>query len=138
MFWHTQGSGKTFSMLFFSQKVLRKIPGNWSFVIVTDRDDLDDQAYKEFACAGVVDREAHAGDRSAKHLRQLLAEDHRYVFTLIQNSAPSRARRIRCSPSETTSSSSPTRPTAPSTTRSRSTCATRCRTPASSASPGRR
>ena len=36
------------SMLFFSQKVLRKMPGNWSFVIVTDREDLDDQAHKEF------------------------------------------------------------------------------------------
>ena len=48
VFWHTQGSGKTLSMLFFSQKVLRKMPGNWSFVIVTDREDLDDQAYKEF------------------------------------------------------------------------------------------
>jgi type I restriction enzyme R subunit len=48
VFWHTQGSGKTLSMLFFSQKVLRKVPGNWSFVIVTDREDLDEQAYKEF------------------------------------------------------------------------------------------
>ena len=58
VFWHTQGSGKTLSMLFFSQKVLRKMPGNWSFVIVTDREDLDDQAHKEFLWAGVVDREA--------------------------------------------------------------------------------
>jgi type I restriction enzyme R subunit len=40
VFWHTQGSGKSYSMVFFSQKVLRKIPGNWTFVIVTDRDDL--------------------------------------------------------------------------------------------------
>ena len=54
VFWHTQGSGKTMSMLFFSQKVLRKMPGNWSFVIVTDRDDLDEQAYKEFLYAGVI------------------------------------------------------------------------------------
>lgn len=37
VFWHTQGSGKTMSMLFFSQKVLRKREGNWTFVIVTDR-----------------------------------------------------------------------------------------------------
>lgn len=82
VFWHTQGSGKTVSMLFFSQKVLRKRPGNWSFVIVTDRDDLDEQAYKEFAYAGVI-TEKHMRATNSAHLRQLLAEDHRYVFTLI-------------------------------------------------------
>lgn len=82
VFWHTQGSGKTLSMLFFSQKVLRKIPGNWSFVIVTDREDLDEQAHKEFLWAGVVTEE-HVRATGSAHLRQLLAEDHRYVFTLI-------------------------------------------------------
>jgi type I restriction enzyme, R subunit len=82
VFWHTQGSGKTVSMLFFSQKVLRKRPGNWSFVIVTDRDDLDEQAYKEFLYAGVI-TEKHMRATGSAHLRQLLAEDHRYVFTLI-------------------------------------------------------
>ena len=83
VFWHTQGSGKTLSMLFFSQKVLRKTPGNWSFVIVTDREDLDDQAHKEFLWAGVV-TEKHVRATGSAHLRQLLGEDHRYVFTLIQ------------------------------------------------------
>ena len=83
VFWHTQGSGKTLSMLFFSQKVLRKMPGNWSFVIVTDREDLDDQAHKEFLWAGVVTEE-HVRATGSAHLRQLLGEDHRYVFTLIQ------------------------------------------------------
>jgi type I restriction enzyme R subunit len=82
VFWHTQGSGKTLSMLFFSQKVLRKVPGNWSFVIVTDREDLDDQAHKEFLWAGVV-TEKHVRATGSANLRQLLAEDHRYVFTLI-------------------------------------------------------
>jgi type I restriction enzyme R subunit len=82
VFWHTQGSGKTLSMLFFSQKVLRKMPGNWSFVIVTDREDLDEQAYKEFLWAGVV-TEKHMRATGAANLRQLLSEDHRYVFTLI-------------------------------------------------------
>src|ERR1019366_5855491 len=77
-----QGSGKTLSMLFFSQKVLRKVPGNWSFVIVTDREDLDDQAHKEFLWAGVV-TEKHVRATGSANLRQLLAEDHRYVFTLI-------------------------------------------------------
>ena len=82
VFWHTQGSGKTMSMLFFSQKVLRKLPGNWSFVIVTDREDLDDQAYNEFRSAGVI-TENQMQATSAAHLRELLTEDHRYVFTLI-------------------------------------------------------
>jgi type I restriction enzyme R subunit len=83
VFWHTQGSGKTLSMIFFSQKVLRKRAGNWSFVIVTDREDLDDQAYREFAHSGVVN-EKHVQATSSTHLRELLGEDHRYVFTLIQ------------------------------------------------------
>ena len=52
VFWHTQGSGKSYSMVFFSQKVLRKIPGNFTFVIVTDRQDLDKQIYKNFAGTG--------------------------------------------------------------------------------------
>ena len=82
VFWHTQGSGKTISMLFFTQKVLRKYRGNWSFVIVTDRDDLDEQAYKEFLYADVI-TEKHMRASSATHLRELLSEDHRYVFTLI-------------------------------------------------------
>ncbi len=43
VFWQTQGSGKSFSMVFFAQKVLRKVAGNWTFVVVTDRVELDDQ-----------------------------------------------------------------------------------------------
>ncbi|RIE05714.1 type I restriction endonuclease subunit R [Candidatus Cryosericum terrychapinii] len=82
VFWHTQGSGKSVSMMFFAQKVLRKIPGNWTFVVVTDRQELDAQIYKSFASAGVV-TEAHAQAESSMHLRRLLTEDHRYVFTLI-------------------------------------------------------
>jgi type I restriction enzyme R subunit len=83
VFWHTQGSGKSLSMVFFAQKILRKIPGNWTFVIVTDRSELDEQIYKTFAASGAVGEiEAHAS--SGSHLKQLLTEDHRYVFTLIQ------------------------------------------------------
>ena len=84
VFWHTQGSGKSISMIFFAQKVLRKIPGGWRFVIVTDRKELDAQIYKNFAdCRGVVTQgEVHAED--IQGLRQLLREDHRYIFTLIQ------------------------------------------------------
>ena len=84
VFWHTQGSGKSISMIFFAQKVLRKIPGGWQFVIVTDRKELDTQIYENFAdCRGVVaQQEVHA--ETVTHLRQLLSEDHRYIFTLIQ------------------------------------------------------
>ncbi|HEY6781422.1 MAG TPA: type I restriction endonuclease subunit R, partial [Thermoleophilaceae bacterium] len=81
VFWHTQGSGKSLSMLFFTQKVLRREPGNWTFVMVTDRTELDDQLYGEFKDAGVV--EGHVQAESSAQLRQLLGEDHRYVFTLI-------------------------------------------------------
>ena len=52
-------------------------------MIVTDREDLDDQAHKEFLWAGVV-TEKHVRATGSAHLRQLLGEDHRYVFTLIQ------------------------------------------------------
>jgi type I restriction enzyme, R subunit len=81
VFWHTQGSGKSLSMLFFTQKVLRREPGNWTFVMVTDRAELDDQLYGGFKDAGVV--EGHVQATSSTHLRQLLGEDHRYVFSLI-------------------------------------------------------
>ena len=88
VFWHTQGSGKSLSMLWFTQKVLRKQPGNWTFVLVTDRKELDEQLYGDFADSGVITsgREVHA-EKSA-HLRELLGEDHRYVFTLIHKFIP--------------------------------------------------
>ncbi len=82
VFWHTQGSGKSMSMIFFAQKVMRKLTGNWTFVIVTDRLELDDQIYRNFQAAGVVgEKETHA--KSGAHLRELLKEDHRYIFTII-------------------------------------------------------
>ncbi len=85
VFWHTQGSGKSFSMVFFSQKILRKVRGGYTFVVVTDRKELDSQIYRNFANSGVVyepEENVHAED--SDHLKQLLGEDHRYVFTLIQ------------------------------------------------------
>jgi type I restriction enzyme, R subunit len=85
VFWQTQGSGKSFSMLFFAQKVLRKVPGNWTFVVVTDRVELDNQIAKTFKAAGAVSEaegdQCHAS--SGAHLRELLRGNHRYVFTLI-------------------------------------------------------
>jgi len=85
VFWHTQGAGKSFSMIFFAQKVLRRLPGAWTFVVVTDRKELDEQIYKNFVDTGATKRdesEIHA--TSAEHLRTLLAGNERYVFTLIQ------------------------------------------------------
>ncbi|MDQ3174761.1 MAG: type I restriction endonuclease, partial [Acidobacteriota bacterium] len=73
VFWHTQGSGKSYSMVFFSQRILRKLPGNWTFLVVTDREDLDDQIYKNFAgAAAVTEPENQVRARSGEHLKQLL------------------------------------------------------------------
>ncbi|GEJ55947.1 type I restriction endonuclease subunit R [Anaeromyxobacter diazotrophicus] len=83
VFWQTQGSGKSFSMVFFAQKILRTVPGNWTFVVVTDRVELDDQIAKTFAACGAVADATACHASSGAHLRQLLGENHRYVFTLL-------------------------------------------------------
>jgi len=82
VFWHTQGSGKSYSMVFFTQKILRKLKGNFTFVIVTDRQELDDQIYQNFQNADVV-TEKRVQAENGNHLKQLLQEDHRLIFTLI-------------------------------------------------------
>jgi type I restriction enzyme R subunit len=83
VFWQTQGSGKSFSMVFYAQKILRTVPGNWTFVIVTDRVELDDQIAKTFAACGAVEDTKKCHATSGAHLRELLAGNHRYIFTLI-------------------------------------------------------
>ena len=83
VFWQTQGSGKTFGMVFFAQKVMRKITGNWTFVVVTDRVELDEQIAKTFAACGAVTDTQDCHASSGAHLRKLLQGNHRYVFTLI-------------------------------------------------------
>jgi type I restriction enzyme, R subunit len=83
VFWHTQGSGKSVSMIFFAQKALRKISGTYTFVVVTDRKDLDKQIYDNFVdCGAITEKQARA--ESGEGLQRRLQEDHRYVFTLIQ------------------------------------------------------
>jgi type I restriction enzyme, R subunit len=85
VFWHTQGSGKSLSMLFFARKVLRKLPGNWTFLVVTDRTELDDQIADTFSACGALVKprqEVQAGSR--EHLKALLRGDERFIFTLIQ------------------------------------------------------
>jgi type I restriction enzyme R subunit len=75
-------------MLWFTQKVLRKRPGNWTFVMVTDRKELDDQLYENFADSGVITSGVEVHAETSAHLRELLRADHRYVFTLIHKFIP--------------------------------------------------
>jgi type I restriction enzyme, R subunit len=85
VFWHTQGSGKSYSMVFFTRKVHRKLGGNFTFLICTDRDDLDKQIYKTFAGCGLADNDKDpCRASSANHLKELLGQHKSYVFSLIQ------------------------------------------------------
>jgi type I restriction enzyme, R subunit len=54
VFWHTQGSGKSLSMIMFAEKVLRRLGGNWTFVLITDRQELDEQLANTFASVGAL------------------------------------------------------------------------------------
>ena len=82
VFWHTQGSGKSYSMAFFAEKVRRVVPGNFTFLVMTDREDLDDQIWRTFIGCGVSDdKTPRAG--SGKELQEILRGNHRFVFSLI-------------------------------------------------------
>jgi type I restriction enzyme R subunit len=82
VFWHTQGSGKSYSMAFFAEKVRRVVPGNFTFLVMTDRDDLDEQIARTFAGCGVADEETPRAS-SGRELQALLRGNHRFIFTLI-------------------------------------------------------
>ncbi len=85
VFWHTQGAGKSYSMVFFTTKVHRKIGGNYTFLICTDRDDLDTQIYKTYAGCGVADNDkTPCWPSSGRHLAELMSHHKAYVFTTIQ------------------------------------------------------
>ncbi len=85
VFWHTQGAGKSYSMVMFTRKVHRKLGGNFTFLVLTDRDDLDTQIYKTFAGCGVVDNDRDpCRASSGEHLSRLLAEHKSHIFSLIQ------------------------------------------------------
>jgi type I restriction enzyme R subunit len=84
VFWHTQGSGKSFSMIFYSRKIFRKQTGNFTFVIVTDREDLDGQIYRNFLNTGTVTKAEAAQPKSGEEMRKFLGQNKRLVFTLIQ------------------------------------------------------
>jgi len=82
VFWHTQGSGKSYSMVFLCQKILRVLGGGYTFLLVTDRNELDKQIYGTFAGVGAVkDKTARA--TSGVHLKELLKSDKRYLFSII-------------------------------------------------------
>ena len=82
MFWHTQGSGKSYSMAFFAEKVRRKLEGNFTFLLMTDRNDLDGQIYRTFVGCGIAEDNTPRA-ASGDDLEKLLKENHRYVFSLI-------------------------------------------------------
>ena len=84
VFWHTQGSGKSLSMLWFTQKVLRKQPGNWTFVLVTDRKELDDQLHGDFA------------DSQCDHLRP--AGPRRHIGPSARAARPGPSLRVHADP----------------------------------------
>ena len=145
--WHTQGSGKSLTMLWLALK-LRRDPTheNPTLVLVTDRKDLDEQIAKTFVACGFPNPDQA---ESVRDLRELLSgPSGKTILTTVQKfqeiegrGDPSKRRVARstrsCRP-PATSSSWPTRRTGPSTVAWPRTCARRCRTPASSASPERR
>ena len=82
VFWHTQGSGKSYSMVFLCQKILRVLGGGYTFLLVTDRNELDKQIYGTFAGVGAVkDKTARA--TSGANLKELLKSDKRFLFSII-------------------------------------------------------
>jgi type I restriction enzyme, R subunit len=83
VFWHTQGSGKSFSMIFLTRKISRKFTGNYTFVIVTDRDSLDGQIYRNFLHTETISKKEQAQPKNSDELREFLGRNKRFVFTLI-------------------------------------------------------
>jgi type I restriction enzyme R subunit len=84
VFWHTQGSGKSYSMVMFARKVKRKINGNFTFLIITDRDDLDTQIHKNFVRTEVIGDKVECQPKNSSQLREYLQSNKEFVFTLIQ------------------------------------------------------
>jgi type I restriction enzyme R subunit len=83
IFYHTQGSGKSFSMVMFTQKIQRKAEGDFTFFIVTDRENLDGQIYRNFLNMGAVKEKEEVRPKSGDQLREYLAANKRFIFSLI-------------------------------------------------------
>ncbi len=84
VFWHTQGSGKSYSMVFLTEKIHRKMSASYTFVVITDRNELDDQIAGTYTNTGRANSETDQA-RSGEALRHMLREQNRrYVFALVQ------------------------------------------------------
>lgn len=83
VFWHTQGSGKSYSMVMFVRKVRRKLKGNFTFLIITDRDDLDTQIHKTFVRTEVIGEKEECQPKNSAQLREFLSSNKPILFTLI-------------------------------------------------------
>lgn len=83
VFWHTQGSGKSYSMVMLAMKINRKCSGNYTFLVVTDRADLDTQIYKNFLRTGFIGEKEQVRPKNSKELRDELKTNKKILFTLI-------------------------------------------------------
>ncbi len=85
VFWHTQGSGKSYSMVFLAQKIRRKFAGSPTFVILTDREELNKQISDTFEACGCLSGNAKQYmPSSGAKLYEMLRGNPAYIFTLIQ------------------------------------------------------
>lgn len=86
VFWHTQGSGKSYSMLFLSQKIRRKFSGSPTIVILTDRDELNKQISDTFENCGLLGNVEASRfiASSGSDLIEKLKGNPSFIFTLIQ------------------------------------------------------
>ncbi len=85
VFWHTQGSGKSYSMVFLAQKIRRKFAGSPTFVILTDRDELNKQISDTFEACGQFSGKARQYiPSSGNQLHEMLHGNPSFIFTLIQ------------------------------------------------------
>ena len=86
VFWHTQGSGKSYSMLFLSQKIRRKFAGSPTIVILTDRDELNTQISDTFENCGMLGavKASQFIASSGSDLVEKLKGNPSFIFTLIQ------------------------------------------------------
>lgn len=86
VFWHTQGSGKSYSMVFLAQKIRRKFEGSPTFVILTDREELNSQISDTFENCGLLGKNKYAQfiAASGEDLVQKLKGNPSFIFTLIQ------------------------------------------------------
>ncbi|MBR2980481.1 MAG: type I restriction endonuclease subunit R [Myxococcaceae bacterium] len=86
VFWHTQGSGKSYSMLFLAQKIRRQCEGSPTFVILTDRDELNKQISDTFENCGMLGsvKASQFIAQSGDDLIHKLKGNPGFIFTLIQ------------------------------------------------------